>query len=842
METRRQFLKKAALLSGTAGVSGALLDSIQRALAIEPELGSSYLDAEHIVILMQENRSFDHAFGALRGVRGFNDPRAITLPDGNPVWVQTNAAGESYVPFRLNIKDTRSTWMGCLPHNWTDQVDARNQGRFDRWLDVKRSGEEKYADMPLTLGYCNRQDIPFYYELADAFTICDQNFCSCLTGTTPNRLHLWTGTIRAEQSAQSPANVLNSDADYATEVGWTTFPERLEDHGIAWKIYQNELWVGVGFQGEEDPLLANFGDNPIEYFTQFKVRMSAAHRRYLEAAARSLPGEIADLKRQAVSATESAEAEKLSELVDEKTAELIQVEAELPRWNQANFDKLSPREKSLHAKAFCTNEGDPFYHELTEFTYRDGDVTRSVQVPKGDLLHQFRRDVAEGKLPTVSWVVAPERFSDHPCSAWFGAWYIAELLDILTQNPAVWKKTIFLLTYDENDGYFDHVPPFVAPHPRRPETGLVSRGIDTSLEYVEREQELVRKPADEARDSPIGLGYRVPMIIASPWSRGGCVCSQVFDHTSPLQFLEKFLSNKTGKLVQETNINRWRRTVCGDLTSAFQLFSGEELTSLPFPERDAFVEEIHRAQFKELPSGYQRLSQVELEQIRQAPHASPRMPHQEPGLRHSCPLPYELVVDGTLTDDARRFTIHFAARDQLFGKRAAGSPFVVYARHDAGDVRTRNYAVAPGDRLEDSWALDDFEGGRYQLAVYGPNGFFREFNGDANNPPLEIRLDYGQTTAAGTPNGIVEFTLRNRDDRRSHTIEIVDLAYENDAQRLVLAPDTSTTCTVNTADSFGWYDLGVRVMGSKVFEKRYAGRVETGKSSFSDPAMGRIAT
>ena len=137
-----------------------------------------------------------------------------------------------------------------------------------------------YANMPLTLGYYNREDIPFYYALADAFTICDQHFCSTLTGTTPNRLHLWTGTIRREQTADSPANVLNSDVDHPTPASWTTFPERLEDLGVSWKIYQNELSVGVGLQGEEDPWLANFGDNPIEYFTQFNVRLAAAHLRH----------------------------------------------------------------------------------------------------------------------------------------------------------------------------------------------------------------------------------------------------------------------------------------------------------------------------------------------------------------------------------------------------------------------------------------------------------------------------------------------------------------------------------------------------------------------------------
>jgi phospholipase C len=140
MDTRRSFLKKASILSG-AGWLDSLPPSVRQALSIDPAAGSTFEDAEHIVLLMQENRSFDHTFGTLQGVRGFNDPRAITKPDGNKVWLQTNKAGETYAPWRLNIRDTRITWMGCLPHSWDDQVDAFNSGKHDRWLDVKRSGE-----------------------------------------------------------------------------------------------------------------------------------------------------------------------------------------------------------------------------------------------------------------------------------------------------------------------------------------------------------------------------------------------------------------------------------------------------------------------------------------------------------------------------------------------------------------------------------------------------------------------------------------------------------------------------------------------------------------------------
>ena len=123
MDTRREFIKKASLLSAGGGLLHVLPASIAKALAIDPVAGSTWLDAEHIVLLMQENRSFDHTYGTLQGVRGFNDPRAISLPDKNPVWLQTNKEGDTYAPFRFDIKGTKATWMNSLPHaatrnNW----------------------------------------------------------------------------------------------------------------------------------------------------------------------------------------------------------------------------------------------------------------------------------------------------------------------------------------------------------------------------------------------------------------------------------------------------------------------------------------------------------------------------------------------------------------------------------------------------------------------------------------------------------------------------------------------------------------------------------------------------
>src|ERR1700744_3605382 len=135
-DNRREFLKKAALLTGAASMAQLLPESIQRALAINAPEGSTWMDAEHVVILMQENRSFDHTLGALRGVRGFNDPRALRLANGNSVFVQTDAAGSSYAPWRLDIHDTKITWMGSLPHSRESQIDAWNEGHHDGWLEA----------------------------------------------------------------------------------------------------------------------------------------------------------------------------------------------------------------------------------------------------------------------------------------------------------------------------------------------------------------------------------------------------------------------------------------------------------------------------------------------------------------------------------------------------------------------------------------------------------------------------------------------------------------------------------------------------------------------------------
>ncbi|HEX7655140.1 MAG TPA: phospholipase C, phosphocholine-specific [Verrucomicrobiae bacterium] len=819
-QSRRSFLKNTALLTAGSGFMGGLTASIQKALAIEPAAGSTYQDAEHVVILMQENRSFDHAYGALRGVRGFNDPRAMTLPDGKPVWLQTNPKGAVYAPFRLNLLGTKATWMGSLPHTRDSQVAARNHGKHDRWLEAKRSDDKKYADLPLTLGYYNREDLPFYYALADAFTICDQNFCSALSCTTPNRLYLWSGKLRDDGPGPAPARMTNEETDFDHEASWTTFPERLEAAGISWRVYQNEIDLATGLKGEADAWLANFGDNPLEYFTQYGVRFAPARRQYRQNQAADLAAKLKILN---ALNHRSPDQEKQRATW---TRELAEIQAELEKFSPAAWAKLSASQQKLHQQAFTTNVADPHYRSLETLKYETGHESQSMPVPQGDVLHQFRADVTAGKLPTVSWLVPPERFSDHPSSPWYGAWYLSEVFNILTKNPDVWRKTVFILCYDENDGYFDHVPPFMPPQPGRPDTGQVTAGIDTSVEQVKAGQ----------LGDPIGLGYRVPLVIASPWTRGGFVCSQTFDHTSILQWLETFLSHKTGHTIREENISRWRRAVCGDLTAGFRPYHGEPLPQPQTLERDPYLEAINQARHQPVPANFQPWTPEQIQAAATSSASQTWRLAQEPGVRPACALPYELVVQAKLDPERKALEVVLAAENQIFGRHAAGTAFRAYVPGLSKSAdgswtrgRNRNYAVEPGGRLTDHWSLADFADGQYLVEISGPNGFYRSFQGSSSDPALEILW---------SATGKLRLTNHGATDLN---IALADQAYGNAPRTVDLKPGQTVETNWDLAKSFGWYDLSVRVTGATDFHQRLAGHVENGQASFSDPAMGRVS-
>lgn len=809
MESRRDFIKKATLLTGALGVAGILPASIQRAMAIDPKIGSTFLDAEHVVFLMQENRSFDHAFGTLKGVRGFNNPRAITLPNQYPVWLQSNKKGETYAPFRLNIKDTKATWMSALPHSWENQVDARNNGRYDGWLEAKRSGHKAYADLPLTMGYYNREDIPFYYSLADAFTVCDHNFCSVLTGTSPNRCFFWTGKIREKQEESSLAHHSNDYIDGSERVSWSTFPERLSKHGVDWKIYQNELSVGVGFEDEEDSWLSNFTDNDMEFFKQYHVKRHPEHLVYLRKAKTELET-------------------RLKEKADAKLQEKLQfVNKEIDFLEQNPLEKLTSEQQDLHKRAFVTNRNDPDFHTLETLTYDDNGTQRTTKIPKGDVLHQFRADVDAGKLPTVSWLVAPSNFSDHPGAPWYGAWYLSESIDILTKNPEVWKKTIFILTYDENDGYFDHLPPFVAPNPKDPASGKISKSLDSSAEYI-------YKGENSERESSVGLGFRVPMVVVSPWSRGGYVNSQTFDHTSSIQFLEHFLTHKTGKKIYEDNISSWRRSLCGDLTSVFRPYNGEHIPLPKAVERMPFLESIHKAKFAKLPDNFKNLDKAAIGEILKNPLRNPNLPQQEPGIKPANAIPYELYAHAAMDHVNKQLNIDFTAGNAFFGDKAKGAGFIVYS----GD-KNWNFTVDAGDTIDYKWPLADFKEGNYDLRVYSSNGFYRRYTGNAQDPEIAVSLRYQSEKDGRRVNGNVLLHIRRLAKGNPIKLTITDNSYKKPVLKAVLNKNQEEIfIPIDLKASHSWYDFTVTAEKNDRYSQQFAGHVEHSKESFTDPLMG----
>jgi phospholipase C len=686
---RRGFLR----LVGTGALASTFPATIERALAIPAHHRTGTIeDVEHIVILMQENRSFDHYFGTLRGVRGFDDPRAVRLPSGAPVWQQP-AGGGHVAPFHPAAPGATPLGLAFiedLPHGWTDTHAAWNAGKWDQWVPAKGN---------TTMAYLDRRDIPFHFALADAFTVCDAYHCSFLGATDPNRYHMWTGWVGNDGLGGGPV-LDNSEAGY----DWATFPERLTRAGISWKIYQD---AGAGLDGEhfwgwgDDAYIGNYGDNSLLYFHQYQ---------------NAQPG------------------------------------------------------SALHQGArSATNISGG-----------------------GNLVDQFRADVAGGTLPRVSWVVAPEAYTEHPnWPANYGAWYIAQFLDALTAAPEVWSKTAFFLTYDENDGFFDHM---VSPTP----PGSPAEGWST----VDTANELFAGNARYAA-GPIGFGPRVPMIVISPWSRGGWVNSELFDHTSLIRFIEERHRRQHPDIV-EPNITRWRRAVAGDLTSAFDFRApNDRRPGKPeLPSTDGYV-----------PPDRDRHPDY----VPPVPAVDERQPTQEPGTRPARPVPYELHAIGELADGS--LSLHLANT----GKAAA----VFQVRSSAGGPWT--FTLAPDTSGSQTWPVES----TYDLEVYGPNGFLRSFKGSvaAEHANLSVTTAY-EPECTG-----IRLDLENRGGPATL---LVRNAYDGkEVARHRLRAGGRSTERVSLDDTTGWYDLIVTVEGDSTFEQRVAGHVENGRDTRTDPAIGR---
>ncbi|GAA2781788.1 phosphocholine-specific phospholipase C [Saccharopolyspora taberi] len=682
-------ISRRRVLAGTAGAVAAaslLPPSLHRAMA-QPAPKGGLEAIEHVIVLMQENRSFDHYFGSLRGVRGFGDRLPLRLRKGGNVFEQPSAGG-SVLPFSLRqgaesegrpASDIQ--YLGDLDHSWAGSGRAWAKGWNDDWIAAKTAA---------TMTYYDRQDIPLQYELAETFTICDAYHCSVFGSTNPNRNYLWTGTVGYEPGTKDRA-VTNAAYDYDHPgYDWKTYPERLEAAGVSWRIYQE--WD-------------NFTDNAVEYFKPFKE------------IGRKILAKVDGGFR----TTEEFYTALFGKPAEERKRLLAQFETGL--------GGLTDAERALFDRAMYRSEPET-------------------------LVQRLRDDIAARRLPKVTWLVPSAVDSEHPGSSTpvGSANLIYQVLDAIAADPQVWSKTALLLNFDENDGFFDHVAPPVPP-------------------------------ADAADDwfdgQPIGLGPRVPMTVVSPWTVGGHVNSEVFDHTSVLRFLERW----TG--VQEPNISAWRRATCGDLLSVFDF---DEPGKAPAPAEPGPVPEP-------------------IDRWHPKPPAEQQLPVQEQGRRPARALPYQPLVSGAVDGGGLPL--------RLGNSGSASAHFAIYGYK--GEFGEPLHVDVKGEHVEAVKIGED-----YDLAVQGPNRFWFELSGSRKGKAAGVDV---RTNPA---RGGLSVELRNSGGE-TITLRLRALGYAPGEEREVRLAAGGADTLVWPTDQ-GWYDVEVTTAQDRSFRRRVTGRVENGEA------------
>jgi phospholipase C len=681
--SRRRFFQLGGTAAGVAIAAGACtqLGGKTRATATTKpgHLTGTIADLKHVVILMQENRSFDHYFGSLRGVRGFADKQALKYPDGTTIFEQPDTARTDLaylLPFHMDSSKVNAQNAGALDHSWDGDHSARNNGLWNNWVPAKTEQ---------TMGYFTRADIPFQYALADAFTICDGYHQAILAPTSPNRMYFWAGTSGGWTS--------NPDDDYTVEFSGadsiTTYPELLQRAGLTWQVYTNhEVGDGDGVDG----WVGDFGDNSLWFYQQYQTSEHAT------TAARQ---ELA--KRGAV-------------------------------------------------QPWLPNAGVPLGPNHVNH-----------------VLAQFVADATAGTLPQVTWIVAPYEYSEHPAaSPSYGAHYVRTILEALMGNQDLWNTTALFVTYDEHDGYFDHVLP------PAPETGVKNEFID---------------------GLPIGFGSRVPMIIASPWTRGGYVDSNTYNHTSMLQFLETW----TG--VRARNITNWRRTVAGDLTAAFD-FAHPDFSIPDLPDT--------------VPLIMQSDEEENFPPVTTPPEGGQTFPVQESGARSHRPSIHQPHADAVVNRASGRVTATMSVRGKV------GVSLAVYPE-DYLALTATPFTVVEGRDQTYTWDTSQ-TAGKYAFSVHGPDGFLTSFAGTVvpaghNAGPVPTVA----ATLVRRPRPVIRLALAN-DGHEQVVFALTPNDYAGHPQSVRVA--TGHPQTVNwPTDADGYYDVTVTADTGDGFTRRYAGRI-----------------
>jgi phospholipase C len=246
--TRRRLLSGGAVAAGAAAAL-ALPPNVRKAVAAttaDSPRPFNLSDVKHVVILMQENRSFDHYFGTLSGVRGFADPTALKLSDGKSVFYQADPLNpDGYLlPYHLDTSTTAAAAIPSTNHSWAPQHQSYNDGAMDGWMEAHIAADGN-TNSQFIMGYYNRGDLPFHYALADHFTICDNYYCGVLGPTYPNRILHLSGTIDPTGSRGGP--IIDNGAPYGV-CDWECYPQTLDNAGVSWRYYQdNQDYNYMGF-------------------------------------------------------------------------------------------------------------------------------------------------------------------------------------------------------------------------------------------------------------------------------------------------------------------------------------------------------------------------------------------------------------------------------------------------------------------------------------------------------------------------------------------------------------------------------------------------------------------
>ena len=724
--TRRQFLKTAGATAALSAFPGLL----QQALAIPANNATrSIKDVEHVVLLMQENRSFDSYYGMMAGVRGFGDRFPIPLPGGRTVLQQSNGK-RVVLPYYIDQRRGNAQRRYGTPHAWSDAQNAWADGRMAEWPRYKNDH---------SMGYHTANELAYHYALANAFTLCDAYHCSLIGGTDPNRLFYLTGTNGPAAGVAAVNNEWDPIGPSNQGFTWTTYAERLEQAGVTWRVYQNRP--------------ENWDCNMLQGFRQFRRANEAVGN------TPSGPPYIA--------------------------------------WTP-DHDKTQP-----------------LYKGIGNTMPKSG-----LNTPSSTRLEEFRADVLANRLPQVCWMVAPADYCEHPgpSSPVQGMWYVQEILSALVANPEVWAKAVFIINYDENDGYFDHAPP-PALHSLNPDRSPAGASTLADKDLEAERFTHANPPGSRYQPKPdgrlYGPGTRVPCLVVSPWSRGGWVNSEVFDHTSVLRFLEQRFG------VQEPNISPFRRAMCGDLTSAFNFVDPNTEALPPLPE-------LSRSEADAIRQAQERMQQVAV-----PPEATQRAPQQARGMRPSRALPYELHAQAAADPAAYAIQLRFR------NSGAVGVVFHVYDRLHLDRV-PRRYSVEAGKELAGTWDLKA-DNGKYDLWVLGPNGFHRHFTGDTaaiaadGKPRPEVTAAYDRQART------LVLTLANPGAAPCTFLAKAN-AYETWSARQVVPAGGTATISRPLKLLSNWYDHSVTVEGDGQFARRFAGRLEDGRHSVSDPAMGQAGT